>query len=184
MRKVIALAALTLVAPSTALAHHPPVKTPKDEGRLIVGYTRLYDKAQDTKGVTAGRDVFTQGRPKDGRISWNLIRREYKRLWVALHPGPERIHKQRAEAARRAARWALPAGLSLPPSYIKQCESGGSYTVVNPSSGAGGAWQFLPSTWQSVGGTGLPQHASPREQDFRAAILWNNGAGASHWQCA
>ena len=73
---------------------------------------------------------------------------------------------------------------ATPPEYIKQCESGGDYRAVNPSSGAGGAWQFLPSTWRSVGGTGLPQDASPAEQDYRAAILWDNGRGASHWVCA
>lgn len=71
-----------------------------------------------------------------------------------------------------------------PPEYIKQCESGGDYSAVNPTSGAGGAWQFLPSTWRSVGGTGLPQNASPAEQDYRAAILWDGGRGAGHWACA
>ena len=71
-----------------------------------------------------------------------------------------------------------------PPEYIKQCESGGDYGAVNSSSGAGGAWQFMPGTWRSVGGTGLPQNATPAEQDYRASILWAGGAGASHWDCA
>ena len=76
-----------------------------------------------------------------------------------------------------------PAG-DMPPDYIKQCESGGDYSAVNPSSGAGGAWQFMPGTWRSVGGTGRPQDATPAEQDYRASILWDNGRGASHWVCA
>lgn len=33
---------------------------------------------------------------------------------------------------------------------IKACESGGSYTAVNPSSGASGAYQFLDSTWRTL----------------------------------
>jgi hypothetical protein len=70
-----------------------------------------------------------------------------------------------------------------PPDYIKQCESGGDYRAVNPN-GHYGAWQFSLSTWRSVGGTGNPVDASPAEQDYRAAILWANGAGASHWECA
>ena len=76
-----------------------------------------------------------------------------------------------------------PAG-DTPPDYIKQCESGGDYSAVNPSSGAGGAWQFMPGTWRSVGGTGRPQDATAAEQDYRASILWDNGRGASHWVCA
>lgn len=69
-----------------------------------------------------------------------------------------------------------------PPDYIVQRESGGNYTAVNPSSGASGAYQFLDSTWQSVGGSGSASNASPAEQDCRAAALWANGAGSSHWQ--
>ncbi len=34
------------------------------------------------------------------------------------------------------------------------CESGGDYGAVNPSSGAGGAYQILPSTWALYGGKG------------------------------
>ena len=36
------------------------------------------------------------------------------------------------------------------------CESGGNYGAVNPSSGAGGAYQILPSTWELYGGQGEP----------------------------
>ena len=36
------------------------------------------------------------------------------------------------------------------------CESGGNYGAVNPSSGAGGAYQILPSTWALYGGQGAP----------------------------
>lgn len=75
-----------------------------------------------------------------------------------------------------------PAG-DTPPDYVKQCESGGSYTAVNPN-GHYGAWQFSQSTWESVGGSGRPDRATPAEQDKRAAILWAGGAGASHWACA
>lgn len=72
---------------------------------------------------------------------------------------------------------------SVPPEYIKQCESGGNYQAVNPN-GHYGAWQFSQSTWNSVGGTGRPDHAAPAEQDYRASILWDNGNGAGHWECA
>ena len=63
------------------------------------------------------------------------------------------------------------------------CESGGNYGAVNPSSGAGGAYQILPSTWELYGGQGEPQNAPKAEQDRIAAEIWaDSGPGA--WVCA
>lgn len=47
-------------------------------------------------------------------------------------------------------------------------ESGGDPTAVNPSSGAGGLYQFLPSTWQANGGSGLPEDAPASVQTAEA----------------
>jgi septal ring factor EnvC (AmiA/AmiB activator) len=69
------------------------------------------------------------------------------------------------------------------PSSIVACESGGNYGAVNPSSGAGGAYQILPSTWSLYGGKGNPQDASKAEQDQIASQIWaDSGPGA--WACA
>jgi hypothetical protein len=68
------------------------------------------------------------------------------------------------------------------PASIVMCESGGNYRAVNPGSGAGGAYQILPSTWAAYGGTGLPQDASPAQQDAIAAKIYaTDGRGA--WSC-
>ncbi len=72
-------------------------------------------------------------------------------------------------------------GYSIPASIV-MCESGGSYTAVNPSTGAGGAYQILPSTWAAYGGTGLPQNASPAEQGAIAARIYAT-AGPGQWSC-
>jgi peptidoglycan hydrolase CwlO-like protein len=72
--------------------------------------------------------------------------------------------------------WAIPSAIVI-------CESGGNYGALNPSSGAGGAYQILPSTWQLYGGNGLPQNASPAEQDRIAAMIWAD-SGGSAWVCA
>jgi len=92
-----------------------------------------------------------------------------------------------AEAASRAAaeetvgRW-LGGPFSIP-TYIVMCESGGNYGAVNPSSGAGGAYQILPSTWDLYGGQGAPQDAPKEEQDRIAAEIWAD-SGGSAWVCA
>jgi len=78
-------------------------------------------------------------------------------------------------AASSGGGYAIPSG-------IVQCESGGNYSAVNPSSGAGGAYQITPSTWQAYGGQGLPQNAPPAEQDRIAAQIYAH-QGSSAWSC-
>ncbi len=55
---------------------------------------------------------------------------------------------------------------------IKAGESGGNYTATTPGSSAGGAYQFIKSTWEQfkpAGAPDKPQDASPQQQD--AAFL-------------
>jgi peptidoglycan hydrolase CwlO-like protein len=85
-----------------------------------------------------------------------------------------------AEAEEEVGRW-LGGPYSIP-TYIVICESGGDYGAVNPSSGAGGAYQILPSTWELYGGQGEPQNASKAEQDRIAAEIWAD-SGPSAWVC-
>jgi septal ring factor EnvC (AmiA/AmiB activator) len=86
-----------------------------------------------------------------------------------------------AEAEEEVGRW-LGGPYSIP-TYIVMCESGGDYGAVNPSSGAGGAYQILPSTWALYGGNGEPQRAPKEEQDRIAGEIWAD-SGGSAWVCA
>jgi septal ring factor EnvC (AmiA/AmiB activator) len=86
-----------------------------------------------------------------------------------------------AEAEEEVGRW-LGGPYSIP-TYIVMCESGGDYGAVNPSSGAGGAYQILPSTWNLYGGQGEPQSAPKEEQDRIAGEIWAD-SGGSAWVCA
>jgi peptidoglycan hydrolase CwlO-like protein len=85
-----------------------------------------------------------------------------------------------AEAKQKVAEqidgWAIPE-------KVVNCESGGDFSALNPSSGAGGAYQILPSTWKLYGGKGLPHEASPQEQSRIAALIWAD-SGRSAWVCA
>jgi peptidoglycan hydrolase CwlO-like protein len=72
--------------------------------------------------------------------------------------------------------WAIPQAIVM-------CESGGNFGAVNPSSGAGGAYQILPSTWRLYGGSGAPQSASPQQQSSVASQIWAD-SGPSAWACA
>lgn len=76
------------------------------------------------------------------------------------------------------------SGSSAAPGSFQSCvlsrESGGNYSAVNPSSGAGGAYQFLPSTWSSLGMPGSPQDASPAQQDQAFQQLYAQ-QGSAPW---
>jgi len=86
-----------------------------------------------------------------------------------------------AEAETTVERW-LGGPYSIP-TYIVMCESGGNYSAINASSGAGGAYQILPSTWELYGGQGAPHEASKQEQDRIAAEIWADSGGGA-WVCA
>jgi septal ring factor EnvC (AmiA/AmiB activator) len=92
-----------------------------------------------------------------------------------------RLAESEAEAEEEIGRW-LGGPYSIP-TYIVMCESGGNYSALNPSSGAGGAYQILPSTWELYGGQGEPQNAPKAEQDRIAAEIWAD-SGGSAWVCA
>jgi peptidoglycan hydrolase CwlO-like protein len=100
----------------------------------------------------------------------------------------ERAAQQAAqqESSSSGSAAGSPAYLGGPyaiPTYIVMCESGGNYHALNPSSGAGGAYQILPSTWAAYGGHGEPQNAPKAEQDRIAAEIWRD-SGPSAWSCA
>ncbi|HEV2450742.1 MAG TPA: transglycosylase family protein [Streptosporangiaceae bacterium] len=65
-------------------------------------------------------------------------------------------------------------------SCVIQAESGGNAGAVNPYTGAGGLYGFLPSTWQALGFSGLPENASVAEQNAAFAKEYAQ-SGSSAW---
>ncbi|WP_447005415.1 transglycosylase family protein [Saccharothrix isguenensis] len=61
---------------------------------------------------------------------------------------------------------------------VAACESGGNWSI-NTGNGYYGGLQFLPSTWTSHGGSGMPHQAS-REEQIRVAenVMKTQGIGA------
>ena len=95
-----------------------------------------------------------------------------------------RVEAERVAAARRATTTTIgqraasqaPAPSGSGPTdaqlaALRQCESGGNYQA-NTGNGYYGAYQFLPSTWRSMGtGYDMPHHAPPAVQDDAARRL-------------
>jgi len=130
------------------------------------------DSAARLQSLTAGREA-SLARLKTDIAGWVD---EFQEVRAA-----EARAATEAEAEEEVGRW-LGGPYSIP-TYIVMCESGGNYSAINPSSGAGGAYQILPSTWELYGGQGAPHEAPKAEQDRIAAEIWAD-SGGSAWVCA
>ena len=95
------------------------------------------------------------------------------------------LEAQRAQSRKAPARTGRGGGGggSCNPGSIVQRESKGDPNAVNPSSGAGGKYQFLPSTCSGYGGYSRAQDAPESVQDERFNEVWAGGAGSSHRGC-
>ena len=101
--------------------------------------------------------------------------------WTAQVRALQAASGQGGSAGQAVGRWL--GDFSIPTSIV-MCESGGNYNALNPSSGAGGAYQMLPETYKGLGGKySAPQVAPKWEQDQLATKLWNGGAGRGNWAC-
>jgi hypothetical protein len=74
-------------------------------------------------------------------------------------------------------RWRLQPGGDHP-TRIK-----GDPRAVNPSSGAGGKYPFMPGTWGGYGGYARARDAPESVQDEKFQQVYGGGAGSSHWGC-
>ena len=80
-------------------------------------------------------------------------------------------------------RYRIPSSVRARLDRIAACESGGNPRALSPGGTYRGKYQFLPSTWASVGGHGDPARASEAEQDHRAAILLARTGGGAWPNC-
>jgi hypothetical protein len=93
------------------------------------------------------------------------------------------VHKIRVQQRHRDHdRWRpLPGDISLSTlNAIGDCESGGDPHAVSAGGTYRGKYQFDYGTWASVGGHGDPAQATEKEQDYRAALLYER-SGSSPW---
>jgi resuscitation-promoting factor RpfB len=91
------------------------------------------------------------------------------------------VTKQPVTEVEKVGTKALPTNVSsLNWAALAQCESGGNPKSVDASGSYYGLYQFSISTWDSLGGSGLPSNASASEQTTRAELLYQR-SGAGQW---
>jgi septal ring factor EnvC (AmiA/AmiB activator) len=147
--------------------------------RLAAARSEIAAVKQDAEAAASQLDAVAAARAASLASLKSRIGEWAGDIEAAKAAAAERISA--AEAENTVDRW-LGGPYSIP-SYIVMCESGGNYSAVNPSSGAGGAYQILPSTWDLYGGEGAPQDAPKSEQDAIAAEIWADSGGGA-WVCA
>lgn len=135
-----------------------------------------------------GRNIVRWGLPRrratDARIVQSTAVLE--RMLAPPPPPPPPAPVAQAVAAPSAAPVAS-ASSSGSSGSLPSCtwvpESGGNWSAVNSSSGAGGRYQIMPSTWQAYGGSGSPASASPGEQTAIAQKIYNDVGGSAWTNC-
>lgn len=128
-------------------------------------------------------------RPKAGVAAAQVVqlaplRRPAERFHRVIDRVTERIRAEQRALQRRKRRElfaSLPGGVTMATlESIAACESGGDPTAVSSDGTYRGKYQFHPSTWEAVGGSGDPAAAPEAEQDYRAALLLSR-SGSSPW---
>lgn len=188
-RGVAGLAAVAAGAGMLVTAS-PASATPQIEGLMGVGARGvqvrelqhgLHLKQTGHFGTATRRAVVRFQQRKHLEVDGVVGPQTWDTLFHLAAPAPAPAPAATAAAPTTAPTTSTSSGYSIPSSIV-QCESGGNWGAVNSSSGAGGAYQILPSTWAAYGGTGSPQDASPAEQSAVAARIYA-AQGSSAWSC-
>lgn len=190
-----AATAVTTVA-AVAVAHRHTVRrgdTLAKIARRVLGSARLWPVLWwDNRWKIKNPDVIAVGQHiRYGH--WHRLRPWLLRRAHAAIPKPPPAVHTAVVVHHRHARYHAAAAPAQPAHYsggsgFQACviarESGGNPSAVNPSSGAGGLYQFLPSTWASLGYAssypGGAQTAPVSVQNAAFAKLYAE-AGTSPW---
>lgn len=116
--------------------------------------------------------------------AWHPVRSWLTRDALAAVSGPapaaQAVSQQKASApvpAETSGSYSAASGSFQ--SCVIQAESGGDAGAVNPATGAGGLYGFMPSTWQALGYSGLPEDASVAEQNAAFAKEYAESGGSA-----
>jgi hypothetical protein len=179
----VAFASALLAAPAAALAAEadaPPSPAPAARrapvgGHLTVASQMRAEARANRQQHLIRRAVKLARRVADARGERFDAAAEQARV---RGQAPDELN-ERLRDLRRDLRVAHAPAVPAVLEAIAACESGGDPTT-DTGNGFYGKYQFTLETWQAVGGSGNPAHASEAQQDRRAAILYAQ-AGASPW---
>lgn len=133
------------------------------------------DQLKSPSLIQVGQRLLLPGHPQ---VSASLLQAA-----MAAVPDPPPASTPVASTVTSAAAPSTATYSAAPGSFqscVIQAESGGNAQAVNPVSGAGGLYGFLPSTWQALGFSGLPENAPVSVQNAAFAKEYAQ-SGTSAW---
>ncbi|HEV2343322.1 MAG TPA: ubiquitin-like domain-containing protein [Actinocrinis sp.] len=136
-------------------------------------------KESDPSSYLGSTTVVTSGQDGVAQVTYAL------QIINGVKQSPKEISrtviKQPVAEVDKVGAKALPTNVSsLNWAALAQCESGGNPQSVDASGTYYGLYQFSVSTWDSLGGSGLPSQASAAEQTSLAELLYQRD-GAGQW---
>jgi len=169
-------AVLALAFPAAGSAHFLPHKKHLTLTEKVAYFQRSvsHDRAQVVRDQhrlrllrLARYEQIVGARPLyqliSGRAHWHRVAFRWHRALLARYT-------RKLEAQAPQPGWWLEQA-----ACIRSHE--GAWTSAT-GNGYYGAYQFLLSTWQRVGGQGYPHQASPAEQTYRAWLVWRQDGGS------
>jgi len=136
-------------------------------------------KQNDPTAYTGTTTVVTPGQDGVAQVTYALqiingVKQKPKQI-------SQTVVKQPVNEVDKVGTKALPTSASsLNWGALANCESGGDPKSIDGSGLYYGLYQFSISTWDSLGGSGLPSNASAAEQTTRAELLYQRD-GAGQW---
>lgn len=192
----VASSAVTLTAVAAIPAHHSAVPTTEAAANSApvsaIAAPALPAGRSDEWYIRASRSLKRQPLSVTRTPSHLVPRHVSKPVHLAARSHSTRVHTVHTHVFASSS--SSEAWANEPFSIrVANCESGGGpsdhHTYydgdahLRDPNGHDGKWQFAPTTWYSVGGTGNPADASEAEQDYRAWVLWKRD-GWGQWECA
>jgi hypothetical protein len=192
---VVALAAsVAVAAPSDAEHSRGPKLDKLHAERPIAASTRLHtETADETRQAALAQKFYTAYNLDKFYTAYNADK--FFTAYLADKFFSAVLASQQAELSaqtRQSAPSRTVSSNSNPGDFlscVRQRESGGNYGIYNAGgSGAAGAYQFLPGTWNSIAASsgrgdlvGMdPAQASPGDQDAMAQALYAQ-QGSAPW---
>jgi hypothetical protein len=178
-RTITAAIAATAILGATPATVGADPHTRCDSTETKTTYSRYYYRVAHVHGDrTPGRNIRRDGHTNGRKSTCADLRRSTRtfRRWLAPPLAPVSSTDVTPTSSRTSATYT--GGRYSIPSSIVMCESRGDYGAYNPSSGAFGAYQIIPSTAAAFG----CDLSTPGGQDSCAARIWA-GQGRGAWSC-
>lgn len=160
--KQVRLIRVTVKPKHETVAVKPPTKTKKNN-EWMVDQELTLDAGKPGKAEQDVEYIYRDGKYSERKVITSK---------TLLEPEPRVVRKGTKPYPKddTGLNWAA----------LADCESGGNPRSVSSGGTYHGLYQFNVDMWQRMGGIGLPSQATPREQTYRAILLYKR-AGADQW---